>query len=218
MQTSTLLRRHTFLSRSAGALVAVADRFPDKLAAGLQACGRRRFLVLSCVTHPRTSMAIMNHTLRLRQFVATAFLALALGGYLNAVELPGAGALADLVMGRFDSNGDSKIDGGEWQLGAAASLEEIDVDRDGKITATEIDALGEPIGKEAGAAAGALVPKLIKPLILSMDADGDGAVSREEFTKKMDALFAGLDADKDAQLTRGELIALPVKAFVPAPK
>ena len=160
----------------------------------------------------------MRQILRARPTVATAFLALAFGGYLNAIELPGAGALADLVIARFDSNGDTKIDSGEWPLGAAASFEEIDVDRDGKISATEIDALGEPIGKEAGAAAGALVPKLIKPLLLSMDGDADGAVSREEFTKKMDALFATLDADKDAQLTRVELIALPVKALVPAPK
>ncbi|MEQ1854233.1 MAG: EF-hand domain-containing protein [Chthoniobacteraceae bacterium] len=160
----------------------------------------------------------MNHALRLRSTVATAFLALAFGGNLNAIEIPGAGALADLVIARFDSNGDSKIDSGEWQLGAAASFEEIDVDRDGKITATEIDALGEPIGKEAGAAAGALVPQLIKPLILSMDADADGAVSREEFTKKMGALFAILDANKDAQVMREEMIELPVKTLVPGPK
>jgi hypothetical protein len=160
----------------------------------------------------------MNHARRLRPTVTATFLALAFAGASNAIELPGAGALADLVIARFDSNGDSKIDSGEWPLGAAASFEEIDVGRDGRITATEIDALGEPIGKEAGAAAGALVPKLIKPLLLSMDGDADGAVSRDEFTKKMAALFATLDADKDAQLTRAELIALPVKALVPAPK
>jgi len=137
---------------------------------------------------------------------------------MHAIELPGAGALADLVMGQFDTNGDTKIDSGEWQSGASTSFVEIDADQNGKITANEIDALGETIGKEAGAAAGALVPKLIKPLILSMDADGDGTVSQEEFTKKMEVLFAMLDAEKDAQLTRAELIALPMKAFVPAPK
>lgn len=154
---------------------------------------------------------IMNNPIRLCSNIVTTLLALAFAGPLSAIELPGAGALADLIMVRFDTNGDSKIDTGEWQMGATGSFDEINADRDGKITATEVDALGEPIRNEAGAAAGTLVPKLIKPLILAMDADGDGAVSKEEFTKKLEALFAKLDANTDAQLTRVELIELPVK-------
>jgi hypothetical protein len=162
----------------------------------------------------------MNLTpiIRPKTIIVTALLAFASSGNLHAAEMPGAGALADLIIKQFDTNGDSKIDTGEWQAGTAASFEEIDTDRDGKMTAAEIDALGEAVAKESGEAAGALVPKLIKPLILAMDADGDGAVSREEFGKKVDGLFAKLDSDMDAQLTKAELIALPLRMLLPAGK
>jgi len=136
----------------------------------------------------------------------------------HAVELPGVGALVDIVIARFDTNGDSKIDTGEWQAGVAGSFDEIDTDGDGKITAAEIDALGDEIAGETGATVAALVMKLIKPIILSMDADGDGTVSREEFTKAANAWFARLDANKDAQLTRDELMDLPLKMLLPDKK
>jgi hypothetical protein len=167
-----------------------------------------------------TKLSTMNNTqvIRLKTIVVTMLLALILNANGDAAELPGAGPLADLIMMRFDTNGDSKIDTGEWQMGTAASFEEIDADRDGKISAAEIDGLGEAIAKEVGAAAGALVPKLIKPILLAMDADGDGAVSREEFAKKVGAVFATLDANMDAVLTRTELLALPLKMLVPANK
>ncbi len=156
---------------------------------------------------------IMRHTRTIRRHSAiiAAVLTFVLVGPLNAIDLPGMGALADLIMKSFDTNGDSKIDTGEWQAGAKASFDQIDADGDGKITAGEIDALGAAIAEEAGAAVGALVPKLIKPLILAMDANGDGVVSRDEFLKKMDELFAKLDTNKNAELTREELIQLPLK-------
>jgi len=140
--------------------------------------------------------------------------AAALSGDVRAIDVPGAAALADLIM-RFDTNGDSKIDTGEWQAGVAGSFGEIDADRDGNITAVEIDELSGPLEQEAGAVVATLVPKLLKPLIMSMDADKDGAVSREEFLKKVDEMFARLDADKDAVLTRTEVIELPMKMVTP---
>lgn len=137
---------------------------------------------------------------------------------LHAAELPGAGALADLIMKQFDTNGDSKIDTGELQAGVASSFAEIDADGDGKITVAEIDALGDVLGKETGETVATLMMKLIKPLLLSMDADKDGTVSRDEFMKAAGALFAKLDANKDAELTRDELLMLPLKMLLPAEK
>ena len=64
----------------------------------------------------------------------------------------------------------------------------------------------------------ALVVKLIKPILLAMDMDGDGTVSREEFTKAVNACFARLDANRDAQLTRDELMDLPLKMLLPDKK
>jgi Ca2+-binding EF-hand superfamily protein len=152
---------------------------------------------------------------------AQSLLALALGilcSHARAAELPGVGALVDIVIARFDTNGDSKIDTGEWQAGVAGSFDEIDTDGDGRITVAEIDALGDAIAGEAGATVAALVMKLIKPILLSMDTDGDGTVSREEFNKAANAWFARLDANKDAQLTRDELMDLPLKMLLPGRK
>jgi Ca2+-binding EF-hand superfamily protein len=161
----------------------------------------------------------MNHalSLRLRATLAALLLTLACRGNSHAVEMPGSGVLAELIM-RFDTNGDSKIDSGEWQMGVTASFSEIDADNDGKITAVEIDELSGPLEREVGSIVAILLPKLIKPLLMSMDADKDGIVSREEFAKQVDTLFAKLDADMNAELTRAELIDLPVKLLAPAGK
>ncbi|MEO6742614.1 MAG: EF-hand domain-containing protein [Chthoniobacteraceae bacterium] len=150
-------------------------------------------------------------------FVSCVFACVSLAP-LHAAELPGAGALADLVVKQFDTNGDSKIDSGELQAGVASSFAEIDADGDGKITVAEIDALGDVLGKEIGETVAAVVMKLIKPLILSMDSDKDGAVSRDEFLKAAVALFARLDTNKDAEITRAELLLLPLKMLLPAAK
>ncbi len=155
-------------------------------------------------------------TIRLHSILIAALLSLGWTGRSAAVEVPGAAALADLISSHFDTNGDAKIDTGEWQAGAAGSFDEIDTDRDGRLTTSDIDALAGPIRKEAGSAAGSLVPKLIKPLILGMDVDGDGVVSAEEFGKKMDELFTKLDANKDAELRRPELVDLPMRMIAPA--
>ena len=146
-----------------------------------------------------------------------AALALFSASPLPAAELPGAGALADLVM-RFDTSGDSRIDAGEWQNGVVMSFEEIDRDRDGKITASEVEELGGELEKEAGSIVSVLVPKVIKPIIMGMDGDKDGAVSRDEFTKRVEEIFAKVDENKDSYLTRGEAMELPLKVLVPEKK
>ncbi len=137
---------------------------------------------------------------------------------LRAVELPGAGALADIILKRFDTNRDAKLDLGEWQAGVKDSFAEMDGDGDGKITAAELDVVGEGIAKETGASVGPLLAKLIKSLVLTMDADKDGSVSREEYTKVADTLFAKLDTNQDAEVTREELLSLPLKMLAPGGK
>jgi len=157
----------------------------------------------------------LNRRILRKTLLIALVLAAALAGTVNALEIPGARALADLIM-RFDSNGNSTIDTREWQDGVAGSFDDIDGDRDGKITAVEIDDLSGPLEQEAGTVAATLVPKLLSPLIMSMDANKDGAVSRDEFIKKVDEMFARLDANKDAILTRTELIDLPVRMVTAA--
>ncbi len=52
---------------------------------------------------------------------------------------------------------------------------------------------------------------LIKQALLTLDKDGDKAVSRKEFDALTGGIFTKLDADKNASLTLAELSDLPVK-------
>ena len=122
------------------------------------------------------------------------------------------GFLADVMIEYLDTNGDHIIDIGEFQAGCARGFDEMDTDGDGFISTKELDALGGMLAKSGenalvAAASGVLLASWIK----TMDADGDGRVSREEFLKGCEKYFDKLDSDKDHKLTRDELMALPAK-------
>ncbi len=130
--------------------------------------------------------------------------------------VPGAEELADVIL-TMDASGDDALDRTEYRDGTDDGFYEIDRDHDGKITPTEIDALGGLIGQEQGSVAAAVVPSLIKLVLATMDKDGDKALSREEYSNGAQALFTLLDADSNAVLSRAELTSLPtrlVKAVV----
>jgi len=147
--------------------------------------------------------------------IALALLSIALATPSPAA-VPGAEELADVIL-TLDGNRDTSIDSTEFRAGTADGFDEIDRDRDGRITPAEIDALGGVIASEKGSVAGALVPPLIKLVLGTMDKDGDKVLTREEYTAGAQGIFALLDADRNGTLTRAELIGLPgqmVKAAV----
>lgn len=130
--------------------------------------------------------------------------------------VPGAEELAEVIL-TMDVSGDNALDQAEYRDGTDDGFDEMDRDRDGKITAVEIDALGGLIGQEQGSVAAAVVPSLIKLMLLAMDQNGDKILSLEEYTKGAQALFTLVDIDKNAVLSRAELTSLPtrlVKAVV----
>lgn len=133
---------------------------------------------------------------------------------LNAA-IPGAEALGKLITSQFDTNSDAIIDQGEWQSGIADSFEKLDSNQDGAIKGEEIDGLSEDITKETGSLAGSLVVVLIKQLIMSLDSDGDKAVTRKEYDKPTESIFTKLDADKNTSLTLAELSELPSQLVSP---
>ncbi|MCB1209443.1 MAG: hypothetical protein KDK97_08960 [Verrucomicrobiales bacterium] len=128
--------------------------------------------------------------------------------------LPGADALAKLILSQFDANSDSKVDTGEWNEGLSDSFASLDTDGDDSIEMDEIDGISGELNKEAGEAVGVLMTALIKQVLLSLDTNGDKLISKEEFTKLSDAMFAKLDADKDTMLTEVELAELPTKILL----
>ena len=140
----------------------------------------------------------------------SAFVLIAGAGQLRAA-LPGAESLARLIAREFDLNSDENLDQGEWQGGIARNFDRLDTNRDGSIKAEELDALKGDLAEEAGDLGGTIIVALIKQVLMSLDQDGDKAVSRKEYDALTDSIFTRLDADKNASLTLAELADLPVK-------
>ncbi len=88
--------------------------------------------------------------------------------------------------------------GAAFADGRGPSFDEIDANKDGSLSKTELEAVGAARFAEA-------------------DENGDGALSKEEIQKRMskraasrvDRMMERLDADKDGKLTQAELEARP---------
>lgn len=117
----------------------------------------------------------------------------------------GPGRPPEPLLIALDTNHDGVISAGEI-ANAAASLKALDQNGDGKLTRDEIcpprpaDAPPPPPDAEAHR------PK--SPLLLALDADGNGELSAQEIANAP-ASLAALDANHDGQLTRDELRPLP---------
>jgi Ca2+-binding EF-hand superfamily protein len=100
---------------------------------------------------------------------------------------------------RLDANGDGVIDPAEVPDAAKPAFERLlrrgDTNQDGRLDAEEIRALA---GRARGAAGG--VAAAFADRLKAMDKDGDGKVTREEFTGRA-ALFDRLDTNKDGVLS-----------------
>jgi hypothetical protein len=144
----------------------------------------------------------------------TLFLAAVLCTFFVApvsAALPGGEALAELILGEFDSNADSKLDAGEWQNGVGGSFDKMDGNADGSITEDEAGAFESDISNKIGSIGATLVVTLIKKVLMSLDGNKDSLVSRAEYDKLSTDMFSKLDADKDSFSTKAELADLPLK-------
>lgn len=121
-----------------------------------------------------------------------------------ATKAAGLGVFSGDPMARFkamDKNGDGKVSRDEFP-GRPAMFERVDKNKDGVLEASEVKALAESMPKGGTPGGG---PAGMQPgaRIMAMDKDGDGKVSRAEFSGAP-AVFDRLDADKDGSLTRDE--------------
>lgn len=149
----------------------------------------------------------------MKRLLLLASLIFASGDSLTAA-IPGSESLAKLIAAEFDTNSDDILDQGEWQSGIAASFGKLDSNNDGSVKPDEVDGMQEDISKETGDVGGVIIVALIKQVLLSLDSDGDNAVSRKEYDTLADKVFEKLNADKGAGLTIAELSELPTKLIV----
>jgi Ca2+-binding EF-hand superfamily protein len=132
---------------------------------------------------------------------------------------PGAGAGAPMILERLramDKDGDGKVSKDEF-TGPEPMFARLDADKDGFITREEAAKFAGQAAPKAGAeapkgkseapapkAAPALAPGAVAERLRAMDKDGDGKVSKAEFTGRPQ-MFERLDRNRDGFLSRDEL-------------
>lgn len=136
-----------------------------------------------------------------RSFHAAAFSAIA----ACAVSMPvlaGGGPECQEKAARMDVEGtrDGMITAVDHAAGADKRFATMDVNKDGKITAAEIDASH---GAESAAWAKHSMSSADK--IRKLDSNNDGALTRTEYAAGSQKMFAKLDANGDGNLTAGEM-------------
>jgi Ca2+-binding EF-hand superfamily protein len=127
--------------------------------------------------------------------------------------LPGMEFLAKVMLDYLDTNGDGIVDQGEYTTGTEKGFAELDTDKDGFITKPEMDALAGELAEAEGGNAflGQASAILLCSLLMTMDENKDGQISKAEFTKGCEAMFVKLDANHDGQLSKEELMAMPAR-------
>jgi len=160
----------------------------------------------------RFVLVLYSSFLHMKPFLIT--LLFVVSAQTLSAAVPGAETLAKLITHEFDTNSDNILDQGEWQNGIARSFDQLDKNHDGSIKPEEVDALSGDLAEEAGDIGGTILVALIKQALLTLDQDGDKAVSRKEFDALTDGIFTKLDADKNGSLTLAELSDLPVKMVI----
>ena len=114
---------------------------------------------------------------------------------------------ASVGIKRLDSDGDGRLSREEHAAGARKMFEGMDADKDGKVTAAEMDtAHAHTTGRRPARSqkeSGLRAADKIKVL----DADKDGALTAAEHAAGTKAMFDKMDTDKDQFLSSTELAA-----------
>lgn len=136
-----------------------------------------------------------------------------------------AGGDQDDHMKMMDTDGDGKISSAEHTAGAATMFAHMDANRDGRVTAAEMDAAhrmkkdskderartedghdkenaADKSADQAGHKGGRMSSSA---KIAAIDANGDGQLSAEEHTLGSQRMFSKMDTNQDGHLTAQEM-------------
>jgi len=156
----------------------------------------------------------------MKRLALTATLLLFIGASLPADDkptkpavFPGMEFLAKVMLDYLDTNGDGILDQGEFTNGTAKGFSDLDRDSDGFITKEEMDAVGAELSESEGGNTflGKAAGLLLSGLLMTMDENKDGQISKAEFNKGCESMFKKLDDNQDGQLNKDELMALPAR-------
>ena len=127
----------------------------------------------------------------------------ATGGYARELRTPE-------MMDKIDANGDHMVSKAEWDGYQAKSFSMMDADNSGVLDHGEfMEANSEQMASFAtGGYASALRSK---EMVEKIDADGDGQVTRAEFTAFQDKVFASMDTAKKQLVDKYQFFGEPAK-------
>jgi len=112
-----------------------------------------------------------------------------------AVENPAVAKPLSSFEG-MDADGDGFVSSAEHAKATQTMFQMMDADRDGAVTVAEMDAAQSAIsGSDALSS---------EKKIATIDADGDGKLTLAEYVAGSNAMFSGMDANKDDRLDRAE--------------
>ena len=126
-------------------------------------------------------------------------------GALAVLSVPATAAdrLAGIAFTRLDGNGDGQLDATELRQARAQRFERLDANDDCVVTAVEQAEAGNRMFRKAEALEGAMAIRFE-----TLDADGNGKLSREEFVDSPGGgIAARLDKDGDGKVSKAEFMA-----------
>jgi hypothetical protein len=105
------------------------------------------------------------------------------------------------AMQMMDTNGDGQLSRDEHAAGARKMFETMDGDKDGKVTATEMDAAhAQMAGKDMKKKGHMSAADKIKVV----DTDGDGVLTAQEHATGATTMFDKMDTNKDGSVSKAE--------------
>jgi Ca2+-binding EF-hand superfamily protein len=109
------------------------------------------------------------------------------------------------LMMALDADKDGEISAAEIE-NASKALKALDKNGDGKLSPDELRP-AMPEGAEGGPGRQVGGPGQGVDRMMAMDKNGDGKLSKDELPERMQAIFADADTDKDGFLSKAELTA-----------
>ncbi|MEO8275388.1 MAG: hypothetical protein ABI639_04170 [Thermoanaerobaculia bacterium] len=138
------------------------------------------------------------------QRISTSFIgALALTALSGAAVLSASDGSGAEKLKAMDSNSDGKLSAAEHAAGAKLNFEGMDVNKDGFVTASEMDTHMKALGKDDKM--GTKMSSAEK--IAVVDTDKDGKLSAAESAAGAQSMFSKMDTNGDGFLTAEEIQA-----------